>query len=69
MINYKAGGSLFGAVEQTRGGHFVTIIYWDKKYVVSRYKNGASEWVSGKYFSDLTSALEEFARMTMLYCS
>ena len=68
-INFKANGSLIGAVECTYSGQLVILVWWKNQYVVSKYVNGCQEWVSGSYFNDLTNAMDEFHRKTIIWCT
>jgi len=70
-INFKANGSLIGAVECILAGQSVILVWWNNQYVVSKYVNGCQEWINGKYFSsdELTKAMDEFHRLTIIFCT
>ena len=69
-IDYAATGHLI-ASQHIERDLFVVLVHWREgshplrgqfgdEYVVSFYQNGASEWLSGSYFSDIFKAAEAY---------
>lgn len=58
-LNYQATGELIGHLPY-EGDRVVILVKRGDEYVVSTYRNGASEWESGNYFRDPIQAVDKF---------
>ena len=71
MLDYKANGYVIGSMEYTMtGGTFIVLGYHKGEYMVLRYANGQPVWLTAESFHDnLSGAMEEFNRLSVLYCT
>lgn len=57
---YCGQGSL-RAISETRDENiYVILVKWNGKFVVSRYRCGEKEWFNGRYFNNLSQAMDNF---------
>ena len=61
-MNYKAPGKLYASLRLFEDIHAIIVRRDDNAlpFVVSRYKSGADEWMSGRYFKTYTEAIDAF---------